>query len=117
MIPSLSTYSRETLLDTLRILKLYKTSLVQIGHRAHLQDPKSAHETVIRVEYPQGASMDEVSEFTHFTLKKSFAMDTIPKGIQYVEAPDLIGGIRVFVDDDMVDVSFKKFANLLKSPV
>lgn len=60
---SLSSYSREQLTDILRILKLYKTSLVQIGHRALLIDPQADQVLVVHVEYPTGAALSDIQKF------------------------------------------------------
>jgi hypothetical protein len=47
----LSSYSREQLQDTLRILKSYKIAQRQIGSRAILLDPKNPGSPLLRVEY------------------------------------------------------------------
>jgi hypothetical protein len=93
---TLSSYSREELSDILRILKLYKTSLVQIGHRARLIDPKTSNEISVRIEYPTGASLDDIRSFAVASLGKFFDIKKIPEDIVFVEAPSLIGGIRIF---------------------
>ena len=62
-LTTLTTYSREQLTDILRVLKLYKTGLVQIGHRAYLQDPKADIIVRVRVEYPKSVSLDEIRPF------------------------------------------------------
>ncbi len=62
-LATLSSYSREQLSDILRILKAYKTGLVQIGHRAHLADPLLDTVVRVRVEYPTGASIEDIRSF------------------------------------------------------
>ena len=62
-LATLSSYSREQLSDVLRILKAYKTGLVQIGHRAHLTDPQGIQSIRVRVEYPTGASIEDIRSF------------------------------------------------------
>lgn len=113
-IASLSTYSREQLSDILRILKLYKTGLVQIGHRAQLQDPKENKGPHIRVEYPTGSSLDEIRSFSLESISQYFGIKKVPDDVVFSEKFSLIGGIRIFVWDDMLDVSFRKFANQMK---
>ena len=62
-LATLSSYSREQLSDVLRILKAYKTGLVQIGHRAYLVDPKENLSIRVRVEYPVGALLEDIRSF------------------------------------------------------
>lgn len=112
---TLSSYSREQLSDILRILKLYKTSLVQIGHRARLIDPKSNPEISVRIEYPTGASLEDIKSFAVAGLGKFFGIKKIPEDIVFVEVPSLIWGIRIFAWDDMINISFQKFANQIKN--
>ena len=114
-LATLSSYSREQLSDILRILKAYKTGLVQIGHRAHLTDPLSATVVRVRVEYPTGASIEDIRSFAWASLREHFSIETIPTDIVFVEIPSLIGGIRIFAWDDMVDVSFQRFASQMKN--
>jgi len=114
-IANLSSYSREQLSDVLRVLKLYKTSLVQIGHRARLIDPKDDQALSVRVEYPTGASLDDIRSFAETGLKEFFKLKKIPKDIVFVQVPTLIWGIRIFAWDDMVDISYQRFANQIKS--
>ncbi len=92
----LSSYSREQLTDVLRILKSYKTGLVQIGHRAYLVDPKETMSVRVRVEYPVGASLEDIRSFAGSSMREHFGLETIPEDIVFVETPALIGGIRIF---------------------
>ncbi len=112
---TLSSYNREQLSDILRILKLYKTSLVQIGHRARLIDPKASNEVPVRIEYPSGAALEDIHSFAVASLGKFFEIKKIPKDIVFVESPSLIWGIRIFAWDDMVNISFQRFANQIKN--
>ncbi|MBC7503444.1 hypothetical protein H7169_00535 [Candidatus Gracilibacteria bacterium] len=114
-LATLSSYSREQLSDILRILKAYKTGLVQIGHRAYLVDPKETMSVRVRVEYPTGASTEDIRSFALSSMREHFGIIEIPEDIVFVETPALIGGIRIFAGDDMVDVSFQKFASQMKS--
>ena len=114
-LATLSSYSREQLSDVLRILKAYKTGLVQIGHRAHLTDPLSATVVRVRVEYPTGASTEDIRSFAMSSMREYFGIEKIPEDIVFVETPALIGGIRIFAWDDMIDVSFQKFVSQMKN--
>ncbi len=87
---TLSSYTREQLSDILRILKLYKTSLVQIGHRARLMDPKESNDVLVRVEYPSGAALADIRSFAVASLGSYFDIKKIPEDIVFVESPSLI---------------------------
>jgi hypothetical protein len=95
-LATLSSYSREQLSDVLRILKAYKTGLVQIGHRAYLVDPKEAMSVRVRVEYPIGASLEDIRSFAGASMREHFGLEKVPEDIVFVETPALIGGIRIF---------------------
>ncbi len=95
-LATLSSYSREQLSDVLRILKAYKTGLVQIGHRAYLVDPKENLSIRVRVEYPLGASLEYIRSFAERSMWVHFGIEKLPEDIVFVETPVLIGGIRIF---------------------
>ncbi len=114
-LDTLSSYSREQLSEVLRILKAYKTGLVQIGHRARLIDSKESEVLAVRVEYPSGVSLVDIQAFAVGSLKEYFSLVKKSEDIVFVEVPSLIGGIKIFAWDDMVDVSFQRFANQIKN--
>ena len=95
-LDTLSSYSREQLSDVLRILKSYKTGLVQIGHRARLIDSKESEMVAVRVEYPVGALLLDIETFAIASLKEYFSLVRKSEDIVFVEAPSLIGGIKIF---------------------
>lgn len=111
---NLSSYSREQLTDILRILKLYKTSYAQIGRRARMIDPRIPALPVIRVEYPTDASLDEIRPFAEKSLAQFFDIKKPTEPIAFEPKQNIVGGVRIFVDDDMIDVSFQRFANFMK---
>jgi hypothetical protein len=112
---ALSSYSREQLSSVLRILKLYKNGLVQIGRRAHLQDPKEPAVVRVRVEYPSTANRSDIEKFVQGQLSPLFGITDIPSDIVFIESSSLVGGVRIFAGDDMVDISFQRFANQIKN--
>jgi hypothetical protein len=95
-LATLSSYSREQLTDVLRILKAYKIGLVQIGHRAHLTDPQAVQGVRVRIEYPSGATLEDIRSFAMASMGTHFGIAKIPEDIVFVETPVLIGGIRIF---------------------
>lgn len=95
-LDTLSSYSREQLSEVLRILKAYKTGLVQIGHRARLIDSKESEVLAVRVEYPSGVSLVDIQAFAVGSLKEYFSLVKKSEDIVFVEVPSLIGGIKIF---------------------
>lgn len=107
----LSRYSKEALEGVLPVLKTYEKSLKQIGGRTFLTDTTSPR---IRVEYAPGVNTSTAEAYARSVLATSFSEITVVlKDIVYHENPQLTGGIRVFCGDDMVDVTFERFAQEL----
>lgn len=109
----LTSYSLEELTDVLRIMKGYRTSLRQIGAKAKLEDPKHPQAPTLSIEYAPGFSMDTVRSFAHATVSRYFPETAIDNTVSFVENKNITGGIRIFYGDDMMDVSFEKFKNVL----
>lgn len=67
----------------------------------------------IQVEYSTGADMSIVKTYTQAILKDTFSLEDTPS-IEYKENASLVSGLRVFVDDDMVDATFQHFSQAIK---
>ncbi len=109
----LTSYSRESLENMLSIVKSYRTSLKQIGKRAVLIDPKHPPAISATVEYVGGMHKDSVEKYALSCMKKLFPEYTGAAPILR-ENPELKWWIRVFVGDDMIDLTFQKFETLIK---
>ena len=68
----------------------------------------------MRVEFSPGSDESFVQTFTQKILLSFFPESTKDDCI-YIQNPKITGGIRIFLGDDMVDISFEKFAHLIKS--
>lgn len=110
---NLTAYSREQLEHLLKMMKSYRNWLKQIGKRAHLSDPD--HPTPIQavVEYNPTMETKDVTEYALACIRYAFPAYTGASPILKANN-ELKWGARVFVGDDMVDISFQKFESLLK---
>ena len=110
---NLSSYPRETLEHLLKVVKSYRSWLKQIWKRALLEDPKSP--TPVRAIVELHGSMDEKDGQRYAESVIKYAFPTYTWESPLVRKNDeLKGGARVFVGDDMVDVTMQKFESLLK---
>ena len=103
---NLNQYSREDLENVLIVLKDYRNSLKQIGKRSELSHPKHKQAKFFRVEHPAAISFGEA-------VKKFFPDAPENTERRFVQNEKIIGGIRIFYGDDMVDLSFQDFAHIL----
>jgi len=111
--PELSSYSREFLTDTLRVLRNYKNSLRQVGHRAVLSDPRVVTEMIPYVEYAPGIDDVLLKKYTEAFCEKYFSEYSGPQdAITFRENPGLVAGVRFHYGDDIVEVSFQKLSHL-----
>lgn len=109
----ISHYSREELQDILRVLKTYKQSHRQIGARARIYDPKNPPEPELRVEYASGISQSLLEKILQSAIALHFPDIKDQSNVVYTENTHLTGGIRIFYGDDMVDISFQRFVNMI----
>ncbi|MBP9812639.1 hypothetical protein KBC86_04605 [Candidatus Gracilibacteria bacterium] len=109
----LSSYSRETLEHLLKIVKSYRSGLKQIGKRAKLEDPNNP--IPIRAIVELHPSLDEKDGVRYAEAVIHSVFPTYTGESPLIRKNDeLKGGARVFVGDDMVDVTMQKFESLLK---
>lgn len=66
------------------------------------------------VEYFPNLWEDTAWSQAEQVFKKSFSETPSREDVIFIAHNDLKGGMKVYVDDNMVDVSFKKVENLLK---
>lgn len=72
MSTSLSSFSRESLTDVLRVLKDYKNTLRQVGKRAHITDRQHPIDLIPRVEYAPGLEKELIEKALPKALEKYF---------------------------------------------
>lgn len=94
-------------------MKSYRNGLKQIGKRTILHDPKNP--IPVRAIVEIHSSMDEKEWLRYASAIIKYAFPTYTWESPLVKSNDeLKGGARVFVGDDMVDVTMQKFESLLK---
>jgi hypothetical protein len=111
---NLSSYSPELLGEVLSVLRFYTAALKQIGARAELRDPKGPRSSNLKVEFSPGSDQSFVRDFTQ-KLITSFFSEMKSEECVYEENPHITGWIRMFFGDDMIDISFERFAHLIKN--
>ena len=114
VVTDFSQYSKEELTETLRLLKSYRAALKQVGNRATLIDSKNPKEKFFRIEYAPGISEDFLKNFAENACKTYFP-EVATARKEYVLNEKIIGGIRVFYGDDMMDLSFQDFVHALNA--
>ncbi len=107
------TYSKEELQQALSLLRNYKDSYHQIGKRAKFAAKyRENAENSFRVQHTAQENQKEIAQFAEEYISKFFpGVQNID--ITYEVNPDIIGGIRIFHGDDMIDVSFSKFRQII----
>lgn len=111
---NLSSYTPELLMEVLTLLKSYVTASKQIWNRALLVDPKDKKSSQVRVEFSPGSDESFIETFTQKILL-SFFPESKKDDCVYIQNSKITGGIRIFLGDDMVDISYEKFAHLIKN--
>jgi len=114
MTLDLSSYSSQELQDALRILRDYRNARKQIGDRAVLQDPRVPAEKALVIEVSQELQSDELQGFFTQVIQKFFP-EASGKTFSVRTRAGLSGGMRIFYGDDMVDLSFERFSELVQS--
>lgn len=67
---------------------------------------------MLRVEYADGVNQDFLGDFTLKIVKKFFPEASVD-AIDYTVNNKIVGGIRVFFGDDMIDFSFQNFVRAI----
>lgn len=87
----LSSYSRDTLVDTLRVLKNYKNSLRQVGKRAQLVDTTTPVALPVTVEYIPTLDRALLEKTAAAAVKKFFPeFSSSDSEIVFIENPKLV---------------------------
>lgn len=109
-----SSYTKSKLADVLRVLKDYRSSLKQIGNRATLSDSREMKDKNFRIEYSEPVDIDFLKNFSEKSIQKYFPEANQNATRIYTVNNALVGGIRIFYGDDMIDLSFQNLAYAFK---
>lgn len=98
----------------LKSLMLYKDLYVKLWNRwKKLFSSISSWKSIYRIEYFDAINEKEALEEGLIAYKKVFWYSPNREDISLEKKKSLIWGIRIYKDDNMVDLSFKKVENIL----
>jgi len=107
--------NKEQLNELLKTLKLYRNLTKKLWNRGkRLFKSIISWKSIYSVEYFIWASKDESLEEAIKIYKKVFWDDVSIDSINLLERESLQWWIKVFKDDNLVDLSFKKATEILK---
>lgn len=66
------------------------------------------------IEYFPALGKDSAWNQAQNVFSKSFSESPKKEEVKFIENPDLKGGMKVYVDDNMIDLSYKKVENLMQ---
>lgn len=104
---------KKDLQTTLQSLRHYRKMYRQIGARTNLYFWVNP-ETNYRVEFDPKMSKELIEQFSLQAFQNYFTKTLETSQIGFTPNPSLISGVRLFVWDDMVDISYKDVENTLK---
>ncbi|NDK09271.1 hypothetical protein GW846_00640 [Candidatus Gracilibacteria bacterium] len=96
-------------------LKTYSDMSKKLGHRGRdlFQRQITGSKNFV-VEYFPAFGEDAAWEQAQVVFKKSFNSSPKREEVQFEAKESMKGGMKVFVDDNMVDISFTKVERLLQ---
>lgn len=96
-------------------LRMYSDMSKKLGRRGRdLFEQKLSGKTSFLVEYFPALWEDGAYEQAQVVYKKSFSLSPNKSDIVFLPREDIRGGIKVYSDDMMVDLSYKKVATLMQ---
>lgn len=111
---NLNIYSKSELLEIYSFLKKYKNLKKTVWNKTgDIVGEKLSWKNRIIVEYFPSLEKMEVAELVINIYKNSFSINITPKDIVWKPNINLKWWIRLFLGNDMIDVSFKNVANIL----
>lgn len=100
--------------QTLKQLKIYKEFKNKVGNRwTNIYKNSLNNVKNLVVEYSSSINKDFALEQSISIYKDTFKIEVSKDKIKLVENKDLIWGIKVFCEDNMVDLSFLKYQKVL----
>lgn len=101
--------SLSELQEVLKEVKLYRTLEKQLGQRGkELFTRNKEGRDLFVVEYFTSLTEEAAYEMAANTYKKVFDISVNKEDIQFVASDKLSGGIKVYKNDSLVDLSFSK---------
>ncbi len=106
----------EELKNLLKELKLYQDLQKKLGDRGEeLFEKKHSWKNSFSVEYFPAVWDKLAWEQAEAVYKKVFSQNITKEQVSFVEKEELLWGIKVYLDDSMVDLSFSKIEKSIKN--
>ncbi|MDD3793771.1 MAG: hypothetical protein PHI37_03080 [Candidatus Gracilibacteria bacterium] len=99
----------------LKEVKLYRDLKKQLGSRGvNLYNKIKTGKKNLVVEYFPSMSQDLAWEEANKVFTKVFSLNVKKEDVIFVEKESILGGIRVYSDDSVVDLSYLKIERIVK---
>lgn len=116
LLDKVNTLDEKGLKDLLRELKLYQDLQQKLWKRwQELFERKENGEKLYVVEYFPSISEDVAWEQAEGIYKKAFDENVSRDKVKFISKEALLWGMKVYLDDSMVDLSFSKIEQLIKN--
>ena len=116
LLDKVETLDAKGLKNLLSELKLYQNLQTQLGKRwEELFDRKHSWEKLLVVEYFSSITEDMAWEQAQSIYKKAFKVDVQREKVKFISKETLKWGIKVYLDDFMVDLSFSKIEKQVRN--
>ena len=111
----IETLSLQDMKKLLKELRMYRDMSKKLGKRGRdLFEKTLTWEKSFVVEYFPALWEDGAYEQAQVVYKKSFSTEPKQSDIAFIPREDIRWGIKVYSDDMMVDLSYKKVATLMQ---
>lgn len=108
-------YSKEELASISKILKKYRALRKNVGKKSsNLIHHELSWENKIIIEYFPSLVKSEITNTATNIYKNIFWIEVLENQITWKENPNLAWWMRLFLGDDMLDISFESVRNNLR---
>lgn len=114
-VENLDNLNKAELEELLRKLKVYRELSTKVWKRwKKIFEKEFEGKNDYSVEYYSDVDEWYVYEQANSIYKKAFNTDVKKEDIRFIRNDNIKWGLKVYLNDDLVDMSFLKFYNLLK---
>lgn len=112
---NLDNLNKTELQDLLKSLNLYKKLVTKVWNRwkdifANIVEWKNN----LTVEYHTSLSEDDISSEAIKIFEKIFWIKISKTDVTFIKSDKVLGWMKLYMNDNMIDMSFLKFYNLVK---
>jgi len=99
----------------LKWLKLYSDLSKKLGNRwKAIFSRKLSWKDFFKVEYTSAMNIDNAWEKAEWAFEKAFSIKPDKKDVVFIENNTIFWGIKIFKNDDMIDLSLSKAIDQIK---